>query len=101
MQPNAPARASHRLFPEANWSDIVGQVVNLITEHHPAIRVSVLFYQRCCAVRDAFFRTRKQGMGTGPSFVRAIGEVHKGCIWEENKTDGGGELRLSLPLVLP
>jgi signal transduction histidine kinase len=65
------------------------------------IRVSVLFYQRCCAVRDAFFRTRKQGMGTGPSLVRAIGEVHKECIWEENKTDGGGELRLSLPLVLP
>ena len=50
------------------------------------IRVSVLcFTQRCCAVATHFFRIRKQGMGTGQSLVRAIGEVHKGCIWERTR----------------
>jgi signal transduction histidine kinase len=31
--------------------------------------------------------------------ARTIVKSHNGCIWEENKNDGGGELRL--PLALP
>ena len=65
------------------------------------IRASVFFYQRCCDVRDAFFRTRRQGMGMSQPLARAIVKSRNGYIWEENKTNGGGELRLSLPLVLP
>ncbi|WP_439395091.1 ATP-binding protein [Bradyrhizobium sp. PMVTL-01] len=49
-------------------------------------------------VFQPFFTTKSHGMGMGLSIARAIVEAHDGQIWAENKTAGGAEFHVRVPL---
>ena len=86
-------------FQQANWNAIVGQAPTLVAPNgHPG--QCIRFTSDVCDVRDAFFRTRRQGMGMSQPLARAIVKSHNGYIWEENKTNGGGSSPFPA-LVLP
>ena len=46
---------------------------------------------------DAFFTTKKEGIGLGLAIARSIVEAHAGRIWAENHGGRGATFRLSLP----
>jgi len=48
---------------------------------------------------DAFYTTRKSGMGLGLTLCRLIVENHHGQIWAEQDDDGGTLLRFTLPVA--
>ena len=48
-------------------------------------------------VFDAFWTTKKKGLGVGLSVCRAIVESYGGRIWCENNPAGGATFRLTLP----
>lgn len=50
---------------------------------------------------DAFFTTKREGMGVGLSISRTIIEAHDGRIWAENRPEGGARFLFTLPLANP
>ncbi|MFC1601257.1 transporter substrate-binding domain-containing protein [Candidatus Sumerlaeota bacterium] len=48
---------------------------------------------------QAFFTTKKKGMGMGLSVTKTITESHNGNIWAENNQDGGASFFVSLPVL--
>ena len=98
MRPNTSGVSlSIILFPQANWNATLGQApISVPPNGHPGV---FRLASDVALSRDAFFRTRKQGRGMSRPLARTIVKSHNGCIWEENKNDGGGEFLL--PLALP
>ncbi len=52
-------------------------------------------------VFDPFFTSRrtKGGVGLGLSISRNIVQMHKGCLWLENRSEGGARAHLVLPVM--
>ena len=48
---------------------------------------------------DAFFTTKKEGLGLGLAIVRTIVEAHDGRIWAEDHGGRGATFHMSLPVV--
>jgi len=49
---------------------------------------------------NAFFTTKKEGMGLGLSIARSIVTAHHGRIWADNNTDGGATFHVSIPAAI-
>ncbi|RDJ27245.1 histidine kinase [Bosea caraganae] len=49
-------------------------------------------------VFEPYHTTKSQGMGLGLSISRKIITAHRGRIWAENRTDGGVQFRINLPV---
>ena len=49
---------------------------------------------------DAFFTTKKEGLGLGLAMARSIVEAHGGRIWAEDQGGRGATFRLSLPALV-
>lgn len=48
---------------------------------------------------DPYYTTKKHGMGMGLCISRKIIAAHRGHIWAENRTDGGVQFRINLPVT--
>jgi len=48
---------------------------------------------------EAFFSTKKTGLGMGLAIVRSIVERHRGRVHAENETTGGAVFRVQLPIA--
>ena len=48
---------------------------------------------------DAFYTTKKEGLGIGLSLCRSIIDSHGGHLWATRGTDGGAKFHFSLPLA--
>jgi PAS domain S-box-containing protein len=59
----------------------------------PAERLPRLF--------DAFFTTKRDGLGLGLAIARSIVEAHGGRIWAEEHRNGGAIFRVTLPPLTP
>ena len=57
----------------------------------PADRLARLF--------DAFFTTKKEGLGLGLAIVRSIVEAHDGQIWAEDHDGRGATFHMTLPAL--
>lgn len=50
---------------------------------------------------EAFYSTKKEGMGLGLSIARSIVESHGGRVGAENSPSGGAIVRFTLPIEMP
>nr|WP_255647875.1 PAS domain-containing sensor histidine kinase [Ensifer sp. IC4062] len=50
---------------------------------------------------EAFFTTKKDGIGMGLAICRSVIEAHGGRVWAENAPGGGAIVTFSLPFQLP
>jgi signal transduction histidine kinase len=50
---------------------------------------------------DAFFTTKKSGMGIELSISRSLLEAHGGQLWAENNPDSGAKINLILSASEP
>jgi len=48
---------------------------------------------------DAFFTTKKEGLGIGLSLCRSIVDSHGGHLWATRGSNGGAKFHFSLPLA--
>ncbi len=48
---------------------------------------------------QAFFTTKSEGMGMGPSISRTIIEAHGGRIWASSNPDAGATFQFTLPAM--
>jgi two-component system sensor kinase FixL len=48
---------------------------------------------------DAFFTTKKDGLGLGPAIARSIVDAHGGRIWAEDGRGRGATFRVILPVA--
>ena len=48
---------------------------------------------------EAFFTTKKEGVGLGLAITRSIVEAHAGRIWAEPRVEGGATFRVTLPVA--
>ena len=48
---------------------------------------------------DAFFTTKKDGLGLGLAIVRSIVEAHQGRIWAEDHSGRGVTFHVALPVM--
>ena len=84
-----------RLAVDVGW--VAGEpdtVVLTVSDAGPGIEPTNL-----ARLFDAFFTTRKDGMGMGLSISRSIVEAHGGRIWATNREDGGACFHVSLPIA--
>ena len=54
---------------------------------------------RLARLFDAFFTTKKEGLGLGLAIVRSIVEAHDGHIWAEDHGGRGATFRMTLPAL--
>ena len=47
---------------------------------------------------EAFFSTKKEGMGLGLAIARTIVHAHGGEIWQEGTPAGGAAFKFTIPL---
>jgi PAS domain S-box-containing protein len=81
-----------RLVVSARRQDDAVEVAVRDTGHGiPADRLPRLF--------DAFFTTKKEGLGLGLAIARSIVEAHGGRIWAEDHGGRGATFRLTLPAI--
>lgn len=50
---------------------------------------------------DAFFTTKKEGLGIGLSLCRSIIDSHGGSLWVTQSASGGAKFHFTLPLATP
>jgi signal transduction histidine kinase len=89
---------------EQGWSDprevmvrtrlLRGQVECEVSDSGPGLASADV-----ARVFDAFFTTKKEGIGLGLSIARAIVEAHHGQIWAEGLAGIGATFRVALPAI--
>jgi signal transduction histidine kinase len=50
---------------------------------------------------DAFFTTKKDGIGMGLAICRSVAEAHGGRVWADRTTEAGASFTFSLPAYSP
>ena len=70
-----------------------GEIKISVTDSGPGIDEE--FAER---IFDAFFTTKREGMGMGLSICRSIVNAHGGRIWMEPRAEGGSTFSFSLPI---
>lgn len=87
----ADANASDRRIELATRRGADGEVEVIVSDSGPGIRPEHL-----PQLFEAFFTTRKNGMGLGLSIARSIVEAHGGRIQAGNRPEGGATIRFTL-----
>jgi two-component system sensor kinase FixL len=95
LQNAVQAVSAHRL--SGGWVAIVTRplpsaIEVVVSDNGPGIPASALG-----RVFDAFYTTKREGLGLGLSISRSIVELHGGTLTAANRAGGGAEFTVSLP----